>query len=272
MSALQFGLPGAIPVAGDFTGDGYFEIGVYYKGEWFIDLNANGVWDQGDMWARLGKESDLPVTGDWDGDGKYDIGVYGPRWPGDGRALAHEPGLPDKQNQREGRPKNVPPSHEQATDGYRLLGQVGKGVTRADVIDHVFRFGKRGDLPVVGDFNGDGICSIGIFRAGKWYLDVDGDGRWTERDLEVSFGQEGDQPLVGDFNGDGTLELAVFRDGVLYVDFNRNGEIDGPEETFPLGRPGDRAVVGDWNGDGISEVAVYRDGAPLQVARLRKAS
>ena len=82
----MFGLPGAIPVVGDFNGDGKDEIGVFYKGEWFLDLNGNGQWDPEDLWAKLGSEADRPVTGDWDGDGKDDIGIFGPEWAGDPRA------------------------------------------------------------------------------------------------------------------------------------------------------------------------------------------
>ncbi len=255
---LRLGLYQAIPVAGDFDGNGYSEIGVYCQGEWFIDLNANGQWDSGDLWVKLGGKSDIPVTGDWDGDGKTDIGIYGPRWDGDTRAIAHEPGLPDKQNPPDGRTKNVPPEPDQATDGYRVMRHRRGKDPRADLIDHVFQYGKRGDHPVVGDWNGDGIVSIGVFRAGRWYLDMDGNGRWTSADRKVQLGREGDQPLAGDFNADGVDELAIFRDGKLYLDRDGNGRIDPTDEILSLGGPGDRAVVGDWNGDGIDEVAVYR--------------
>jgi hypothetical protein len=49
-----FGLPDAVPVSGDFNGDGQAEFGVYFHGEWFIDVNSNGQWDQSDLWAQLG--------------------------------------------------------------------------------------------------------------------------------------------------------------------------------------------------------------------------
>ena len=107
-------LPDAIPVTGDFNGDGRDEIGVFHKGEWFLDLNGNGQWDAEDLWAKLGDEHDRPVTGDWDGDGKDDIGIFGPEWPGDPVHIEHEPGLPDQDNQHLVKPraKNVPPNPE----------------------------------------------------------------------------------------------------------------------------------------------------------------
>ena len=66
-SELTLGLRGAYPVAGDFDGDGFDELGNFFKGEWFIDINGNGRWDAEDLWARLGSKHDFPVTGDWDG-------------------------------------------------------------------------------------------------------------------------------------------------------------------------------------------------------------
>ena len=103
---VVFGMSGGIPVTGDFNGDGVTDVGVFLRGQWFVDLNGNGVWDKDDLWAKLGYADDLPVTGDWDGDGKTDIGIYGHAWPGDPRAVAAEPGLPDPDNKNAGVRKN----------------------------------------------------------------------------------------------------------------------------------------------------------------------
>jgi choline dehydrogenase len=51
-----FGISDAIPVTGDFNGDGRDEIAMFHKGEWFLDLNGNGQWDAEDLWAKLGNE------------------------------------------------------------------------------------------------------------------------------------------------------------------------------------------------------------------------
>ena len=49
------------------------------------------------------------------------------------------------------------------------------GDPRNDVIDHVFRYGSKEELPVTGDWNGDGVRNIGTFQDGTWKLDMDGD-------------------------------------------------------------------------------------------------
>ena len=257
-----FGVPGAIPVSGDFDGDGDSDLGVFYNGEWYIDLNGNGRWDSEDLWAKLGGDADLPITGDWDGDGKDDIGIFGPTWPGDRRALRGEPGVPDSNNRPTERPKNVPPSEHEATGGRRLLKRTAAGEPRGDVIDHVFRFGLNDDHPLAGDWNGDGIDTIGVFRNGKWHLDSNGDGRWSEGDEVAWFGASGDVPVVGDFNGDGIDELGVYRDGKWLLDTNGDRKLTSHDRVFELGGPGDTPVVGDWNGDGIDDPGLYRSAEP----------
>ena len=168
------------------------EVGVFKDGHWFIDLNGNGVWDEGDLWAKLGHKGDQPVTGDWDGDGKTDIGIYGPAWPGDPRAVAHEPGLPDPHNANTRVQKNIPRPAERTAVGERTLKLTANGKPRADLIDHVFFYGTPGDHPIVGDWNGDGTHTIAVFRDGVWHRDTDGDGKWSEGDAKANFGRPGD--------------------------------------------------------------------------------
>jgi len=259
VQTLVFGPAGAVPVTGDWAGTGRTSVGVFVAGQWFLDLNGNGVWDEGDLWVQLGQQGDIPVTGDWDADGKTDIGIFGPMWPGDGKALAAEVGLPSPLNTRTGRPKNVPPQPEEATTGHRTLQRGAKGKLRSDLIDHVFQFGTAGDVAVAGDWTGDGVKKIGVFRNGTWMLDIDGDGRWSQDDLAVSFGQEGDIPVVGDWTGDGVDKLGVYRKGTWYLDVNNDRTLDARDKVFALGGPGDIPVVGDWTGDGVDKPGIFQN-------------
>ncbi len=263
---ILFGLHGAIPFAADFNGDGFDELGVFLRGEWFIDMNANGQWDAEDLWARLGDKDDLPVTGDWDGDGKADIGIYGRAWAGDGRAIAHEPGLPDSENHEHTEHKNLPPERRKATSGHRILKLSEHGRMRADVIDHVFHFGSPTDSPVAADWNGDGIATIGVFRRGKWHVDVNGDGKWTDADRTYQFGQSGDIPLTGDFDGDGVDDIAVYREGRVLIDSNGNHVLENEDKQIVKGQVGDYPVAGDWDGDGVDEIATYRGTKTVEMA------
>ena len=223
-----------------------------------IDINNNGVWDDDDLLAHLGDAEDRPVVGDWDGDGKDDIGIYGPIWARDPEAIERDPGLPNPDNQPFTKPKNIPPVTADSTNGARIMKLSSYGRQRADVIDHVFGTGHREDIPVTGDWNGNGIRSIGTFSGGVWELDTNGDGRFNHLDETAQFGRAGDIPLVGDFNGDGIEEIAVYRSGIFILDSNGNRELDATDRTFELGEAGDKPVVGDWDGDGVDEPALYR--------------
>jgi serine-aspartate repeat-containing protein C/D/E len=265
---VVFDLPGARPLAGDFNGDSYDEIALFIDGEWFIDLNSNGRWDEADIWLKLGHRGDQPVVGDWDGDGKDDAGVFGNKWTGDDRAISAEPGLPDPENMRRIKPKNMPPQKDEAPDEPRLLQRSNQGPARADLIDHVFLFGGSKDVAISGDFNGDGISTIGVFRDGKWTLDIDGDGILSPvHDKQVEFGQAGDVPLVGDFNGDGIEELAIVRGDQVFVDSNNNGHIDATDQVFQLESDEGTVVVGDFDGDGRDEPALLQSAERLRTAK-----
>lgn len=255
-----FGAANGIPVAGDFNGDGISELGVFIDGHWYLDADGDGVWSEQDLWAKLGDGGDLPVAGDWDGDGKDDIGIFGPIWAGDPRAIELERGVPDVANRQTVPPKNVPPTREEATDGERLLQKTERGAVRSDLIDHVFRFGSQGDRPIAGDFNGDGVSTVGVFSNGSWKLDANGDGRWRAEDDElVEFGQAGDIPLVVDFDGNGVDELSVLRDGRWMIDSDGDRELTAHDRVFELEGRG-LPVIGDWDGDGRDEIGFVSPG------------
>ncbi len=265
LSQFLFGHEDAIPVSGDWNGDGITDIGVFVAGNWYLDLNGDGRWDRDDLWAKLGSRDDLPVTGDWDGDGKTDIGIFGPAWPRDPYAIRHEPGLPDVANHPgpiDGKMKNVPPVTEEATSGARLLKPSEGLARRTDLIDHVFHYGTAGDVPVTGDWNGDGIRTIGVFQDGSWVLDTDGDGRLTEADRRVALGQAGDKPVVGDWDGDGIDELGVYRAGEWLVDADGDGRLDATDQAFAetAAEEGVVPITGDWDGDGTDEPGIYTPG------------
>lgn len=257
-NGLTFGMLGGTPVTGDFNGDGITDVGVYVDGQWYIDLNANGRWDEGDLWAELGRPGDIPVTGDWNGDGKTDIGVFGPPWEGDDRAISAEPGLPGAQNEALGLLKNMPPDENEAPLLRRQLKLSSTGEIRTDLIDHSFSYGHGGDIPIAGDWNGDGTTKIGVFREGKWLLDIDGNGRYEASDIEIDWTGHAGQPVVGDFNGDGITDIGLFHQGRWHVDTNNDRALDALDTAFEMGGAGDVPMVGDWDGDGIDEAAIYR--------------
>lgn len=255
-----FGLDGGKPIAGDFNGDGIAQVAIYRDGVWYIDLNSNGIWDEEDLIAEMGTMTDQPIVGDWDGDGKVDIGIFGPEWTGDRNAIERDPGLPSDLNNRKiagARPKNIPPEVHEATLGHRALRRTAQGPVRTDLIDHVFEYGGKGDYAFSGDFTGDGITNIGVYRNGSFFVDRKGDGRWDEKnDIYIAdVGRPGEVPVIGDFNGDGIDEIGLYKDGYWRLDTTGDFKLD---TEIRFGEIGDIPVVGDFTGDGYTQIGIYR--------------
>ena len=264
-ASFLFGPGFGTAVAGDFNGDGIAEMAVFFDGYWLVDLNGNGVWDDDDLWIKMGSENDQPIVGDWDGDGKTDIGVFGPEWPGDLNAMRKEPGLPTDLNQKVSlRPTNVPPDPQDAPAGLRAMKHTNRGRVRLDVVDHVFRYGAESDRAIVGDFNGDGTKQIGVYRNGTWHIDYNGNGQWDAEDIEAKTNhKEGDIPIVGDFTGEGVDRIGIYTPstGRVAVDTNGNYQFDNDDLVFYLEGIDDVEafpVVGDFNGDGIDQISLVK--------------
>jgi hypothetical protein len=75
-----------------------------------------------------------------------------------------------------------------------------------------FQWGTSGDIPVPGDFDGDGKTDLGIYRpsTGTWYVSQGPTGS-SPTSLIKQFGLTSDIPVEGDYDGDGKTDIAVFR-------------------------------------------------------------
>ncbi|MEI7852004.1 MAG: hypothetical protein WCH86_09240, partial [Kiritimatiellales bacterium] len=67
-----------------------------------------------------------------------------------------------------------------------------------------FGYGLPGDIPIVGDWNGDGIDTVGVFRPSNamWYLNPNNAASPDNTLIAFGYGLPGDIPVVGDWNGD----------------------------------------------------------------------
>ena len=110
--------------------------------------------------------------------------------------------------------------------------------------DERVQWGLNGDLPVTGDWDGDGKDEIGLYRPSTfmWYLDYDNSGLSDER---VQWGLNGDLPVAGDWDGDGTDEIGLYRPStsMWYLDYDNSGLSD---ERVRWGLSGDLPVAGMW--------------------------
>jgi hypothetical protein len=122
--------------------------------------------------------------------------------------------------------------------------------------DVEINYGLAGDFPVVGDWDGDGDVTIGIYRGGQFYLRNRNTIGFA--DIVFPFGAIGDQPIAGDWNDDGVDTIGVYRSTTGEF-FLRNSNTPGPPDmTFALGIPGDVGIAGDWDGNGTDTTGVFR--------------
>lgn len=134
-------------------------------------------------------------------------------------------------------------------------------------------FGRNSlDLPVAGDFDGDGVFDFAVRRPsnGTWYVRNSSGSNFNSSNFDSiqrqRFGSQAeDIPVVGDYDGDGISDFAVRRPSnqTWYIknssgtDFNSSRGDDIQRVRFGL-QSTDIPVPADYNGDGITDIAVRR--------------
>ena len=120
-------------------------------------------------------------------------------------------------------------------------------------------WGVASDIPVSGDFDGDGVSDIGIYRPddgggySTWYIIKSSDGLALVR----SYGLFGDVPVPADFNGDGWTDQAVWRPS-LGMWFIADGRTGVSIEATQWGLFGDYSTPADFDNDGRADKVIWR--------------
>ena len=219
------GQPGDLPVAGDWNGDGRTDLGIFRNGTFlrgvltttpacFRCFSVTTVEPIDPV--QFGQAGDRPIAGDWNGDGIDDIGVYRSntstfllRIPGKSIVIVPCHGCPSE--------------------------------THSTFTTFTAQFGSAGDLPVTGDWEGDGKDTIGVFHDGVFLVTSD----FFETSGSSVFGFIGDLPLAGDWTGTGRGRLGLFHPSTAAMSLETKlGE--GPDINFTFGSASDLPVAGHW--------------------------
>jgi len=126
-----------------------------------------------------------------------------------------------------------------------------------------FYYGNPGDQPFVGDWNGDGVDTPGLYRRSDGYVYLRNTNTQGIADISFYFGNPSDIPIAGDFDGDGFDTVGIYRpSNQRFYIINRLGSGDtglgAADYDFPFGNPGDQPIVADPDADGSDTVGTYR--------------
>ncbi len=200
-TSFYFGDPGDIPIFGDWNGDSEKTPGVYRQSDGRIYLRNSNTQGIADSFFFFGNPDDVPIAGDWDGDGVDTISVFRP-----------------------------------ATNQFFIINELGANGGGLGAADYSFTFGDEGDIPLSGDWDGDGVDGIAMYRPST------GEFFWRNAlstgaaDGSRFFGDIGDNPIAGDWDGDGDDEFGVQRGATWYL--------EGIAGSFEFGEAGWFPVAG----------------------------
>ncbi|MFF3285687.1 DUF2961 domain-containing protein [Streptomyces sp. NPDC003023] len=227
------------PTRSDVNGDDRDDAVAFTRGDAadvFVSLSDGGRFVQnGWRWHDyFATGTEFPLTGDFDGDDREDAVTF---------------------------------TRGDAADVYVALSDGGAFTTTGARWHEHFAVG--GEIPAVGDFDGDGRDDIATFTRGT---DADvyvalstGSGFAASRKWHDRFAQGGEIPAVGDFDGDGRDDIATFTRGEsaeVYVALSSGSVFrqDGWRwhDDFAVG--GEIPAVGDFDGDGRDDIVAFTGG------------
>ena len=127
-----------------------------------------------------------------------------------------------------------------------------------------FYFGNPGDVPIMGDWDGDGIDTPGMYRQSDGFVYLRNSNTQGVADIKFFFGNPGDLPIAGDFNNDGFDTVSIYRPPnqtfyIINALGKNNGGLGAAETSYVFGNPGDKPFVGDFDGDGVDTVGLHRE-------------
>lgn len=177
---FAYGNPGDRPIAGDWNGDGVDTPGVVRGGIWHLRNSNTG--GPADVTFGYGDPGDVPFVGDWTGNGIDTPGLYR---RSDGRVYLRNTnttgfadidfffGIPfdlPVPGDFNGNGQDTVSLYRPSEQRFYVINQLGSDGGGLGFAEYSYQYGAPGDVPLAGDFDGNGMDSPGIYRSGTFYL------------------------------------------------------------------------------------------------------
>ena len=207
-TSFYYGNPGDYPFMGDWDGDGVETPGLYRQSDGYVYLRNSNTVGVADIKFFFGNPGDVPIAGDFNNDGFDTVSIY--------------------------RPSN---------QTFYIINKLGSGDQGLGAADFSYVFGNPGDKPFVGDFDGDGIETVGLHRESTGLVYFRNSHTQGNADAQFIFGDPGDRLIAGDWTDDGVFTPALFRPSntTMYFRYtNTQGNADNqfiPTPTNPAWLP-----------------------------------
>jgi hypothetical protein len=196
---IRLGAPGDVPVVGDWDGSGATQVGVYNTSSRTFSLStADGaVRSVVVPFAASGVEE--PLAGNWEGSGIDTVAIWRPSEQTLHWAVANRNGAAWRQRREENAEGAAVAGRWRCSGRSELAFYKGpSGFTFPGSRDAPrVPFGKPGDLPLAGDWNGDGTVTFGVYRPSDGVFRLRNAIAPGPPDVTFRFGPPGSVPVVG---------------------------------------------------------------------------
>ncbi len=121
--------------------------------------------------------------------------------------------------------------------------------------------GGSGMLPIVGDWNGDGMDTLGLYNptTATFYLSDSNAGGYANNTFVYGPANSGMVPIVGDWDGNGTDTVGLYNPATSMFYLKNSNSAGFADLAFAYGpsNSGWTPVAGDWNGAGKDTIGLY---------------
>ena len=171
-----YGNPGDYPILGDWDCDGVDTPGMYRQSDGYVYLRNSNTQGIGEIRFFFGNPGDIPITGDFNDDGCDTVSIFR---PSESRVF--------------------------------IINELGENEGGLGAAEFDYYFGNPGDKPFVGDFDGDGVDTIGLHRESTGLVYFRNSHTQGNADNQFIYGDPNDRLVAADWIDTGIDTPALFR-------------------------------------------------------------